>query len=239
MTVWERIRNAILCIFFPERCIFCNEVIEPFSLCCVDCRGEIVTIHPPCCRYCGQSKEDCDCHQHKHHYDHVAAPFYYEKAVKAGILRLKRYDDPHAIRFFAKQMTAVIRREYADKTIDGICFVPMTPQDERAREYNQGRLLAKAVAKELDKPLYPVLKKIYGTKSQKKLARAERSGNVLGVFEVTETVEGRTLLLVDDVVTTGATADECAKMLKLAGAESVLVAAVAVTPPKREKEKTP
>ncbi len=240
MTLWQQIRYAFLCIFFPERCIFCNDVVEPFALSCANCRGEIVTIRPPCCHYCGQNKKDCDCHQHKHAYDHIAAPFYYEKAVKTGILRLKRYDDPNAIRFFTNQMSAVIRREYGDKRIDGICFVPMTQKDERARGYNQSYLLAKEIAETFDKPLYPILKKIYATKGQKRLSRAERSGNVLGVFEVTESVKGLSLLLIDDVVTTGATADECAKMLKLAGAEAVWVACIAVTPPKREeKEKAP
>ncbi len=236
MTLLYRIAEYILCIFFPARCIFCNEVIEPLQLCCDGCRGEISTIRPPVCPLCGCHEEDCECSGHHHAYDAVLAPFYYEKAVRHGILRLKKWDDPKAIAFFAAKMAAVLRREYPELPFDGIGYIPMTKRKMRQREYNQSRLLAKELAKAVKLPLSHALIKRYETKPQKGLGHAQRSGNVLGAFDVIETLPGERMLLVDDVITTGATAGECAKMLKLLGAKTVTVIGIAVTPPKREKE---
>ena len=236
MTWLRRIWEYAVCFLFPERCIFCNEVIEPLRLCCDRCRGELATVTPPLCRYCGRSKTDCDCHRRHHPYDGVAVPFYYKDAAQKGILRLKRYDDPKAFTFFATQMAAVIRREYPDEVFGGVCYVPMTAADKRRREYNQSALLAAEVAKRLELPLLPILKKRYETKPQKGLDRAHRSGNLLGVFDVTDAVNGQTLLLVDDVLTTGATLSECAKMLKLAGADRVIATAIAVSAPKEKTQ---
>lgn len=230
---WER----VVCVFFPDRCIFCNAVIEPLTLCCDDCRKEIHTVRPPLCPFCGCSKADCTCKQHRHPYEKVMAPFYYSGAAGSGIRRLKRWDDPKAIRFFAAQMAAVVRRECSPFPFDGVCYVPMTKADQRKREYNQSRLLAAELAGELGLPLYSLLVKRYETKPQKTLKKAERSGNVLGAFDVIGEIPGPHLLLVDDLVTTGSTVGECAKMLKLAGAETVTVVSIAVSAPRSEEEK--
>ncbi len=235
MKPFRRFLYVLSCFLFPERCIFCNTVIEPLQLSCEPCRKTIATISPPVCPYCGANKKACGCHKKKHAYDRVVAPFYYEGSVREGILRLKKWDDPRAVSFFASQMAAALRRELPALPFDGICFMPMTTNDYRKREYNQSRLLANKLAELLQLPLYDVLTKIYETKPQKGLSRAQRSGNVLGAFDVTADVRGRSFLLVDDVVTTGATAHECAKMLKLYGAESVTVTGVAVTPPPKKE----
>lgn len=232
---WER----FICIFLPDRCIFCNTVIEPLTLCCDECRGELHTVRPPVCVYCGRSREDCTCKQHRHPYEAVVAPFYYSGAARQGIRRLKRWDDPKAIRFFAAQMAAVVRREFPDLAFDGVCGVPMTDKDVRRRGYNQSVLLAKAVAEILELPLCDVLVKRYQTAPQKALKRTERSGNVLGVFDVTDMLHGKRVLLVDDLVTTGSTVGECAKMLKLAGAETVTVVAIAVSAPQPSSGQSP
>ncbi len=231
----RRILYILSCFLFPERCIFCNTVIEPLQLSCDSCRKEISTVAPPLCPYCGANKKACGCQKKKHAYDRVVAPFYYEGSVRQGILRLKKWDDPQAIAFFASQMAAALRREQPELPFDGVCFLPMTKRDYRKREYNQSRLLAQKLAELLDLPLWDILTKIYETKPQKGLSRVARSGNVLGVFDVTQDVSGRSLLLVDDVVTTGATSHECAKMLKLYGADSVTVTAIAVTPPPKKE----
>jgi ComF family protein len=233
---FRRIGEYLLCFLFPERCIFCNQVIQPLQLFCEDCRETIATVRPPVCLLCGHNKDDCSCKGHRHPYDAVIAPFYYEESVSRGILRLKTWDDPRAIRFFSAQMAAALRREYPDLPFDGVCYVPMTKRDRRRREYNQSHLLARELSRVLQMPLYHSLVKLYETKSQKSLKRAQRSGNVLGAFDVRGEAPGKSLLLVDDVVTTGATVSECAKMLKLAGAETITVVTIAVSAPQREEE---
>ena len=226
----------VLYEFFQNRCIFCNDVILPLTLCCEKCRGDMAVIKAPICSYCGRNKQDCSCHKQRHAYDAVAAPFYYTGAVQQGLLRLKRYDDPHALSFFAEQMTAVIRREYPQLPFDAIVYVPMHVKAQRKRDYNQSELLAAEVALRTGLPVQPCLVKRYETKPQKALNRTQRLGNVLGVFDVEGRVFGQRLLLIDDVVTTGASAHECAKVLKICGAKSVTVLAVAVTAPKTEEE---
>lgn len=167
----------------------------------------------------------------------MAAPFYYEAAARNGVLRLKRYDDPDAIAYFADYLYEVVRREYGAEPIDGLTYVPMTRRAERSREYNQGQLLAEALGKRLSLPVYTALAKIYETPPQKALDLRARSGNVLGVFDVIDpAVRGKTLLLVDDVMTTGATLSECAKMLKIHGAKRVLAVTFAVRKHKKEPD---
>ena len=166
----------------------------------------------------------------------MAAPFYYELAPRSGVLRLKHCDDPDAIDYFTNRMQAVVRREYGNEPIDGLTYVPMTRRACREREYNQGELLAKSLGKRLMLPVLVTLAKQYETPPQKSLGYHARSGNVLGVFDVIDpTVRGKTLLLVDDVMTTGATLNECAKMLKIYGAKRVFAVTVAVP---RGKTKT-
>lgn len=232
----KHILNSILCFFFPERCIFCNAVIEPHRLCCDKCAKTVHPISPPLCPHCGCSKVVCDCGKHRHHYQRVIAPFYYEEAVRGGILRLKRWDDPKAIDYFSKHMAAALRRECPELPFDGICYMPMTKEDRFERQYNQSQLLAKAVGKAVNLPVKDVLVKRYQTTPQKRLKLWQRKGNVLGAFDVVGSVKEESILLIDDLLTSGASLDECAKMLLIYGARSVTVLTAAVTPPEKEKK---
>lgn len=225
----KRILRCLLAVFLPKRCIFCDRLILPWRQSCEACTRRLSFIRPPLCPYCGQHKTNCGCGKRRPTFDKVAAPFYYEAAARNGVLRLKRYDDPDAIAYFADCMHEVVCREYGSEPIDGLVYVPMTRRAEREREYNQGRLLAEALGKRLSLPVYTALAKIYETPPQKVLDLHARSGNVLGVFDVIgPAVRGKTLLLVDDVMTTGATLGECAKMLKIYGAKRVLSVTIAV-----------
>lgn len=112
---------------------------------------------------------------------------------------------------------------------DGIIFVPMTKKSERARGYNQGKLLAKSLSERLGVPVLDAFEKIKETKSQKALGFKERKNNLEDSFKVKDgaTVKDKTLLLVDDVLTTGATAEELTKIALRAGAKAVYLATVA------------
>lgn len=220
----RRFLLRLLAWILPERCIFCGEVIPAFCLCCDTCRDTLCLIHPPLCPLCGMSKSDCTCRRHRHRYDRALSPFYYEGAARSGVLRLKHYDDPRTVAFFADQMAIVVRRECASEIIDMVTAVPVTHKKREERGFNQSELLAHEVAVRLGVPYQELLVKIYETVPQKKKHAWERAGNVLGVFDVlnNEILTGKTILLVDDVLTTGATADECAKMLKIYGATRVI-----------------
>ncbi len=243
MRRWSRRRKLwlrIAAVIWPERCVFCGKVIPSLTVCCEECRREILLIKPPLCRYCGMAKADCDCHNHRHRFDRIVAPFYSDGVVYEGLLRLKRFDDPLGIEYFADQIAAAVRREFENEIPHVVTAVPMHAKDEYERGYNQGELLAKEVAVRLNLPYQRLLTKCYRTKPQKTMAAWQRAGNVLGVYDVTDkaAVEYRTVLLIDDVFTTGATVDECAKMLKLYGAERVLCAAAALRKTEKQKKKS-
>ena len=115
---------------------------------------------------------------------------------------------------------------------DFVTSVPATPASVKKRGFDQSALLARGVAKELGL-VYDcnVIKKIYETKSQHFLSNLLRRGNLTGAFDIVDKskVKGRTVLLCDDVSTTGETLDECAKMLYLAGAEKIYCSVIALT----------
>jgi ComF family protein len=130
----------------------------------------------------------------------------------------------------AQLLTAGWRTHYENLTFDGICGVPLHPLKQRNRGFNQAELLGEKLVREAAIPLWRgVLRRVKDSQSQTHLTAEQRTSNVAGVFEVARPrrVVGKRLLLVDDVMTTGATVNECARVLKNAGAESVHVLTVA------------
>lgn len=214
-------------VFFPERCAYCGKVIPPCLPGCEDCLKQLPRILPPTCRICGLERKTCICEGKRMHYERCAAPFYYDGKAKYAILQLKARENREVARTLAAEMAAVVRREYGNCAFDYIVPVPMTEEEKKKRGHNPCELLAKALSAELGVPVGLYLKKIYETRPQKELSSLERSGNVLGAFDVADNtpVAGKTLLLLDDIVTTGATLDECAKMLKIFGADEVYAVA--------------
>lgn len=223
--------DRILSIFFPKRCAYCGKLIVPSGRLCVSCEKNLPRIEPPLCLFCGHSKADCRCRQKKFEFKAVAAPFYYEGAVKEAVRRLKFKNLDFVAETLAADMERTVRREYEGLRFDCVTFVPFSEADKKRREFNQSALLARELAKRLGLPCADLLQKIYDVPPQHTLKRGERAGNVFGVFGVKEGVDvrGLTVLLADDIKTTGATLSECAKMLKLAGANAVYAAAAAVT----------
>lgn len=214
-------------VFFPERCIYCGKVIPPCLPGCEECLLRLPRILPPVCRLCGLEKKACTCEGRRMHYERCIAPFYYDGKAKYAILQLKTDENGEVARVLAAEMAAVVRREYGKYAFDYVVPVPMTAKEKKKRKHNPCDRLAKALSAELGIPVGLFLNKIYETRPQKELSSLERSGNVLGAFDVAEgaLVAGKTLLLVDDTVTTGATLDECAKMLKIFGADEVYAVA--------------
>ena len=212
-----------LAVFFPERCAYCGKVIPPCREGCASCVQQLPHILPPICVYCGRSDSECTCHQHRMHFERCVTPFTYSGVAKKGILRLKEQGKDYVADTFADEMVKIIRREYGELSFDYCIPVPVSKNTLKQRGYNQSLLLAKEIAARLSIPLRETLIKIYETTPQKELSALARSGNVLGVFDV----DGKTdltdtaVLLVDDILTTGATLDECAKTLKIYGAKTV------------------
>lgn len=237
--MFKRLFVWILDLFFPPRCALCDEVIarrdRPL---CQRCRNaDLPRIEEKRCAKCGRGKEQCVCKIMTLLSDGIAAPFYYKDGVQEAILRFKKVQDTDRTAYFTEELIKTAYMAYADEIIDAVTIVPMHPRSEAKRGFDQVKPVAKAVAKALHLPFTPLLKKSIYTKSQKSQYGSARAANLLGVFDVLDSaaVKGKRILLIDDVVTTGATTNECAKMLKIYGAASVYVLAIAVSENKKKQ----
>lgn len=230
--------DRLLSILYPPRCVCCGAVLPAGEELCEACAASAARIKPPVCLLCGCNLEDCEPRHRKTAYKGITAPFYYEGEVREGVHRFKFRDKPQSAAFFAREMAESVRKHMPGIPFDRIVCVPMLPAKEKERGYNQSALLARELAGLLGVPAdCHALRKCFDTPAQHECKGAQRRGNVFGVFEVPrpDLMQGKTVLLCDDVKTTGATLDECAKMLKLTGAKDVYCACIAVT---RKQEKT-
>lgn len=216
------------CILFPERCAVCGEVIVAGERYCPKCNTPSLRIEEPRCLYCGSGKKRCICKRRKNAYDAVVSVFYYTDRVREHFPLFKRRERYGAAETFAEEMAKLVR-EYSWKT-DVITYVPSHKNTMEERGFNPARLLAEALGKELSLPVEALLQKLYDTKPQKDLSHIARSGNLLGAFDVISLPQNlHSVLLVDDITTTGGTLDECAKMLKIYGVEEVYAVTVCAT----------
>ena len=188
------------------------------------------------CERCGRSKDECHCGKQRRAFERCISPFYHKGVAQNGIYTLKSEGFAVTVAGFAAEMAEVVRREYGGIPFDCVTAVPLHKRELLDRGFNQAEKLGQALAQRMGIPYAALLTKITVTAPQKELTAVERSGNLLGVFDVCGDVAGKTILLVDDVITTGATLDECAKMLKIFGAEEVYaVTAVAACLSNEEK----
>lgn len=222
-------------LLFPRRCPFCNNVLGSVPD-CPDCMQEQQRL---------RRKPGIRLDASQHYLGDLsgaAAPFRYEGVVRQGILRAKY----QGARWTAVEMGVVLAQtafgsqirmcgaEPVPQLVEGAklgydCIVPV-PASGRARGYNVPELISIPLSKALDIPLKAdALCRSRPKKRQAGLSFEERLANVAGVFRVTDPdmVEGKRILLVDDVITTGATAAACGQALLHAGAESVFAVAMA------------
>lgn len=166
------------------------------------------------------------------------AVWYYTGNVRRSLLRYKfynarSYSQPYG-RFLAVQL---LKEGFLD--VDLITWVPIGRKRLRKRGYDQVALLAESMGKEVNMVPAATLEKARDTKPQSSIGdSAKRRANILGTYRVStpELVKGKRILLLDDIITTGATASECAKMLLMAGAKEVLCAAIAAAPHNKKKK---
>jgi len=167
-------------------------------------------------------------------FDFCVSPLYYTGVVRRSILRYKFRDAPYYADVYAKLLAECIREckrnTGFDISYDLISWVPLSSKRERSRGYDQAMLLAMATALELDEVAVETLKKPYDVQAQSELGgKTERCANISGAFTASDPdiVAGKRVLLIDDVVTTCSTLDECSRILLAAGAAGVVCAALA------------
>lgn len=230
-------------LFLPPCCPVCERPLGALAASssglCAACREEFRPLSSPCCPRCslpyptrGGTDHLCEpCQRHEPPFLWVAAAGVHEGGLREAVHRFKfggRLDLDRPLGQLIHQRVGGRLRAFAPEMV---VAVPLHPRRLRERTYNQALLLARVLARELDAPVRArALARVRDTGSQQRLSRDERRRNLRQAFVADALVAGRRILLVDDVVTTGATVAECARALLDAGAASVAVAALARAP---------
>lgn len=200
---------------FPRKCILCRSIL-----------GKDET---DLCRVCRTDQPEYPYGKKKvPNVAELTAVWRYEGNVRRSIHRYKFNGARHYADAYGRLLAMRISRDLPPADI--ITWVPVSRKRLRARGYDQVELLARAVGPELGIPVEQLLEKFRDNRANSGLKTpAERRANVLGVYRAIdpEAFRGKRVLLLDDIVTTGATASECARVLLTAGAEEVIFAAVA------------
>lgn len=217
----------ILDIFYPRCCPICQKILKDQNrMICQKCEKAMRPIAHPRCYKCGKPIEQgeyCkDCSTHRHYFEQGRGIFVYDDQMRRSITRYKYYGCREYGDFFAKAMYVYARRELREWKPDLIAPVPMDKAKQRMRGFNQSAYLAKRLSEDTHIPAdLQLVEKIHKTKSQKKLSASQRRKNLEDAFWVKRQVTGKTILVVDDVYTTGSTVDAMAVCLKKKGAKKV------------------
>lgn len=223
--------------FNPEwQCSICGEENFCGGYVCSKCESKLAYNDGAICMHCGRkvlvSGNYCStCAEYMTAVDMARSVFSYEGEIRKLIKGLKYDNKRYLADMFAEKLAFLYFKNYFNA--DLITYIPMTKKAEKRRGYNQSKILAEMVGEKTGVKSVSCIEKVKETKRQAKLKRKERLKNLDGAFRVCDktAVKGKTVLVVDDVTTTGATAQVIADRLKRAGAEKVYLLTVASTPP--------
>lgn len=208
--------RSILDFFFPRHCPFCGAPVGK-ELLCGRCRRTLPFTGEQAVRTGTFGK--------------CAAPLYYEEPVRDAVLRYKFKAKLGGMDCFGMLMAECAAEQYSG-AFDAITWVPVSKKRLKKRGFDQTRFLTAAMCVDWHAAPIEALCKVIDNPPQSKLESAEeRRANVLGVYEAinTEQFRGKRLLLVDDILTTGATLSECVRVLKEAGAAEVMCLTLAMS----------
>lgn len=221
---------------FPPYCIMCGEMLcvnEWERSICEDCLKNVDIIGEHICISCKNplySGEICPECRNVHYFSRGISVFYYDD-VRNGIHDFKFYNLKKHCNAFGIIMGDFIVREYMTliKTLTCVVPVPMHRKKLKKREFNQAEILGIEVARKIGIVCrVDILQKIKYTTSQTRIDQKDRRDNLTNTF-IAQNCAGLTILLVDDVYTSGSTANECSRVLKEAGAKDVIVFTLAIT----------
>jgi ComF family protein len=231
--------HACADVVVPPCCLVCRARTDAHHLLCPVCWREVRFIRPPLCDVLGiplpfatgERTVSAAALARPPAYDRARAVAHFTGSMRTLVHRFK-YADRHDARTLLGRWLAAVARDMGPGT-DLIVPVPLARLKLLIRHCNQAAVLAAALARELGVVMEPMLlRRTRWTRSQVGMTHSERQRNVAGAFRVPpylrSRIEGRNVLLVDDVITTGATVEACARVLKRAGAARVDVLALAL-----------
>ena len=209
--------HRLLNLLFPPKCILCRRILSQEEL--------------DLCTHCRENAPELKKENFK--FSFIAqwtAVWYYKDNVRASLLRYKFYGRRNYAKAYGRLLAMRILRRFPNG-FDVLTWVPISRRRRIKRGFDQMELIARSVAAELGIGASKVLKKVRHTKPQSVLTDpSHRRANVMNAYEITDpgAIAGKRVLILDDIITTGATASECAKTLLTAGAKEIYCAALAV-----------
>lgn len=211
-----RIFTALLNLLFPPKCVFCKKLLHSTEFdWCDNCTEAL-----PYTEFERKLSGD--------YFDYCIAPLYYKGAARDSLIRFKFRNAPIYAEAFGKMLSECIKEHSRSiPDFDIITWVPLSAKRKKQRGYDQAELLAKATAAQLERSAAEVLIKPLDCRPQSELSGAsDRRANIDGAFDIIDSdfVKNKVILLIDDIITTGATLSECAKILREAGASKVICA---------------
>ena len=230
--------GRILDVLFPRRCPVCGEIVVPAGrFVCPSCLGRLSPVKEPVCKRCGKeisdpSEEYCDiCRGKKRSFESGVALLNYNEAARKSMSRIKYENKREFLDFYGAALAYRYEKEIKRMRADCIVPVPVHSSRKRSRGFNQAEVLADIVGQKLG---IPVEKKLLvrpkKTMPQKNLSAFQRLRNLSGAFAAGTIPKGiRTVLIVDDIYTTGSTIEACSRVLKDAGIERVYFAVLCAT----------
>lgn len=219
-----KLKDWFLGWLFPEKCILCGAILE---------RQEL-----DLCKRCRTDAPECQVSKIKYPFiDQWTALWYYEGDARYSLLRYKFHNRRNYAAGYARLLAMkLMTQERLD--FDVLTWIPISQKRLRKRGFDQVELLAQCLGRELQIEPVPTLKKIRDNRKQSGIVgQAQRRANVLGVYQALDPQQfaGKRVLILDDILTTGATAGECARVLLTAGAAKVELAVIAAA---RQSKKT-
>jgi len=229
--------SSIINYTLPHRCTLCAELTEDKNGICLSCFQKLNFITSPYCNICGfpfafatEGQASCGkCIIKPPKYSLGRSLLVFDQQSRHLVHAFKYHDKTSHAKMFAKLLVARYKSDLTD--IDLIAPVPMHRFKRLFRNYNPAQILAKELSLLLDKGMIPdLLIKSKWTKPQTKLTKSQRQKNLSGSLKnnLKYNISGKTILLVDDVYTTGTTSNICSKLLKSAGAKNVKLVTIAL-----------
>ena len=229
------ILNDLAELLYPPRCIVCNQPIAEEGY-CKDCKDKIEFLSEECCIGCGLPRKLCECKKYAYHFDGVTAPFKNEGFAQTAIYDFKFHDKFRCMNVFGREMAHRAVKYFGRENIDLICCMPLSRKSMLYRGFNQSKIFASVISKCLNIEFIPdLISKSDNVGTQHDVIGIDnRFANVRGAFSVNRRIMGKNVLLVDDIKTTGASLDECARQLKFAGANRVYCVTALLSLPKKK-----
>lgn len=213
--------ERLLCLLFPSRCLLCGRLVSPGESLCTACENTLP--EQPLKRSFTVGGREFT----------VLSALPYRGEFRETLHRYKFKNEYGLSKQIGRLMASIVTD---GRNFDAVAWSPMSKKKKKLRGYDQSELLAKTVAKQLGIPCLPLLEKIRETDTQHELSRADRAENIRKAYRASAAAGGKNIILIDDIVTTGATLCECAAELYSAGAKGVFGLCAADTPVTKQEE---